>query len=167
MKLLTLITFLLCSSTLYCQQNWVPEGCMENLIGQSLNVIPRDSTIGLVNVLEDSTDYRFLLGRGSFHAELFLDREIYGTPYLHAHVTNNKIDTLKFGFINVGDVDPDLDIISSILRNYLCIDQELNQDQENRFSFCNYDSGSVNIDVKVYWDARKMNVVQVLYTKKE
>jgi len=167
MKSIVLIIMTAIPTFVTCQENKYPESCLENLIGKSIQVLVEDSTIHLRRVNEDSTEFRFLFGTGSHLPYVFAEKSSPGVPYMIVDVSNGSISSILFKFTNVGDVDPELPKVSRVFKEHFCIDRTLKVDSINRLWYDNYDVGEVNVDIKVLWDARKMDVIKIHYTKKE
>jgi len=157
---------LLTSIFISCQINQVFESCLDGLIDKELKVVLNDTTIQLMNVLDDSTDYRFIFKESSFYFKVFWDNGIIGSPTMDIKVQDQIINSVQFVFVNIGDVDPNLEVVATILKDYLCIENELIPNKDNRLSYCTYVDEGIVVDVTVHWDAHKMDIIKVNYTKR-
>jgi len=167
MKHSIFLLFILFGISSSCQRTKIPESCLENLIDKPIEYILSDTTISNTGVKKDSTEFLFLFGVGSHLPSVFARNDTWGVPYMKVTTDDLIIQSIHFVFTNVGDVDPDLNVSSEILREHFCIDRTLKADSINRLWYDNYDVGEVNVDIKVLWDARKMDVMKIHYTKKE
>jgi len=155
------------STLVTCQENKYPESCLENLIGKPFEHLLADTTIFYDEDYVDTTERYFLFGKGSHLPYVFAEKASPGIPFMFVGVTNDTISSVHFEFTNVGDVDPVLSKVTRVFKEHFCIDRTLKADSVNRWWYDNYDVGDVHVNIKVLWDARKMDVIKILYTKKE
>jgi len=149
MKSIILILMMAMSTLVTCQYDRIPESCLENLIGRPINRLLSDTTIYFEKVNEDTTEYMFLFGNKSHLPDVFAEKASPGIPFMYAGVSNDTISSIRFKFINVGDVDPELSKVTRIFKEHFCIDRTLKVDSINRLWYDNYDVGDVNVDIKV------------------
>ena len=146
-----------------CQEKRIPESCLENLIGESIDNILRDSTISLVKRNHDSSEYRFLFGKGSHLPMIFHEKNIEGAPFLDVNVVNGKINKIKFYYLSIGDVKTNDVTVDFILKKHFCIREPLIPIEDQRLSRCNYKQGDVNVIATHFWDVGLENIITIEY----
>lgn len=160
-----LITLLLSVLAFSCQETRIPESCLENLIGESIESILIDSTINLIKCNSDSSEYKFLFGDKSTLPNVFHRKNIEGAPFLDAKVHDGKIDEIVFYYLSIGHIKTNDDIVNSILKKHFCIRESLKPDEAQKLSKCIYTKKGIKIIATHFWDVGLENIITIEYSK--